>query len=426
MTGSTHNLLLHGIFQRLRAAGLSLGIRDFLDGVDALHLYPEPFQALAGVQAEREDTSNVFRKHEKPVHRIRQRNELVWLLQTLWARTPEERRIVYNVVTLDIGLPSTKLILDFRDQVLETPGSPEDELRPEPLPKSPFTEQTNTDDPETVTENQEAGSATSNASDNKETELQEAPKPTPETIKADVVVNEDCDVTLPKLQYEPNTDNYSYSMLEDPVISSRWLLTLWRRMFRPVLEPDDREIDLVETVKSIAETGLLLHPVMKQSRVNTAKLLVLIDVSEAMAPWRSFETAFVESLDTRLSRLGKVNISYFNGVPGKTVYQHRARREPQALKKLLNKFTGSPMLIIGEAGAARLQWKPIMAERMGNMLNQVNNSGISSVVWINPMTMQRWNGSYMDLLRGHQHVHCIELNTESLLKGIDIMRGMKA
>lgn len=403
--------ILHGLVMRFREAGLKLSVRDYLDGLQALQRFPEPFSALQGVIAGRDRGDDGSVRFEAGIVRIRQREEIVWFCQTMWARSDEERRIVRDIVTREIGLAHPGIMLEALTRLQGTdtlswwphqdrpPTTPD----PPPAPKSRD---------ETVAEERPARAPT---------EAYVSAEP-PVDGGLSLAIEEAAGLPVPSPPAPPEDTAQRYVFDPEPLISSLWLTALWRRLFRPVRRIDHREIDAEETVRRAIRNAGLLEPAFKLRRVNAARLLVLVDVSVAMAPWIPFEETLSQTLMGSGSRLAEVGLAYFSGMPRETVYQTPTLQRPVPMERLFTAFRGAPVLVFGEAGAAVAPRRDF-AERLDHFLGQATALDVKPLVWINPMPAQRWQPLMKDRLATYPHAHLLPLDGESLLRAVDILRG---
>jgi len=424
MSAEIAPLLLYGVFQKLREAGIPLQIRDYLDGLKALRLYGglEPFQILAGVTSQKPpDLKGVYGKN-----RLRVGAELVWLCQLLWARSQEERSIVERVITIEIGLPSPGSIRKLRDLLISPGLNPEAESQSEPTAVVPFETVKPPGESDQIAADKH-GESGKEESEQNEIEANSEDQQKSYKIPVEVVSSEERregDISLPPLNAPAIQDNLIFLPSETQIISSLWLLALWRRFFVPVRKRNATEIDPAATVRSVARNGRIVAPVMKLRRTNAARLLLLIDSSEAMIPWLQFETALVESLTPSLSRLSAVDIRYFNGVPGLKLFAERTLRKSETIEEVLQRSSGSPLLVVGEAGVVRPRTDAHFGHRLERLLALAGEFENRPLIWVNPMPGRRWRGSLMDRLSNRPNVYSIELNPEALLRAVDLMRGV--
>ncbi len=428
MTTLNGTLLLSGIFRALRAAGIPLSIRNYLDGVWALTYYQEPFVALKGVQPTASDADFVTGGvRDTPLHRIKLRKELVWLCETLWARSEDERKVIRDTITRTIGLPpaqwTEKLLQLGRDALVNT-HSPD--LPPtSPIRQKEIEEEKKRQDRIRRGQNEEMqegekkvskGGGTKKGGD---TNIVGCEKP----ISRPVEFADDGDMSIPDLRDIPIFKGREFVLSSTQLVSPLWLTALWRRLFVPIRRPDLRDIDPAETVRMAARVGCILRPSMRMMRVNDAKLLVLIDVGYGMAPWFDFINSLVKSLEINKGRAGTISTAFFTGAPGDRVYVSRDLSKPVRLSNLLREMSSSPVLIFGQAGVLGTPQLDL-SKRIDTFFLELAESGLKPLVWINPMPRKRWLAGEMPRIIKKQNTTAFELNAESLLRAVDVLRGI--
>ena len=174
--------------------------------------------------------------------------------------------------------------------------------------------------------------------------------------------------------------------------------------------------------------GVLPRPVLRPCRRNTAKLLVLADVSPSMAPWLPFLRVLEASL--AYGRLGDAALGWFANVPGSslqvaappqaTVARQTVRQE--SLRELLRHFAGGALLVLSDAGSARGLQSRRRVSRTKAFLDTAANLGIE-VVWINPMPERRWGGSSAAQIARVGPVLMLPLDGVNLSRAVDYLRG---
>lgn len=87
------------IVHALREAGMQISVREVLEGIAALETIPDPFGYLSTVTARTNSEQAPNRQ------RLAKRDQLVWLVQTLWARSEAEREIVRRTIEHKIARP---------------------------------------------------------------------------------------------------------------------------------------------------------------------------------------------------------------------------------------------------------------------------------------------------------------------------------
>ena len=105
-------------------------------------------------------------------------------------------------------------------------------------------------------------------------------------------------LALPPLNLSSRTwERFIYN--PQTVISQRELAVVWRRLRKLTRTGPRLELDVQSTIRERCHSGVLARPVLRPYRRNTARLLVLVDVSPSMAPWRPFIQTLVDSACAR-------------------------------------------------------------------------------------------------------------------------------
>lgn len=415
MSKPEDKLLLYGIFLRLRAVGMELSTRDYLDGLDALMICPEPF-SLLDTLALKENTDLAF--SQQHLGRIRERPTLVWFIETLWARTPAERLIVDKVLSRDLPLPSSSLALTLRKEIHRVEHSQHTPMELIYGPYSPWQKEDDKQVDETKKPSilEEETKKAFNQKDTSETIDTQS-----DTINTDIS-EEDGDLLLPDLTQEKAVSG-AYMLSESFLVSPLWLLSLWRRFSLPVLKTDPTHIDINATVAQASKIGAVLSPVFKQRAVNKAKLLVLLDNNPAMMPWQGFQKELIQSLALELSRLNDVKIFYFDQAPGNYLFSNKNLLASRPTEKVLEESRDYSLLVFGDLGAATQVSGHKVQRRITKFLDLMERGDRRTVLWVNPMPKARWQQSQMSLLQGRNYIHAVELHAEALLEGVDFLRG---
>jgi len=413
---------------------MPIGLREYFLGLRALKYYQNPFKFL-DVEPSLTNSLDSEKDEMLPLFINKQRAKLIWFCQTLWARTSEEKQIIFQAIVHEVSQPENGLTLkclrqyDLMKSNRKTKLSKKKKVRylyDEPEPTYPFLKQ------ETKNEKVQAEpikhlkeSKKKNESKNeKDKNKSSAFRGKNEEFGVDVIGNSKSkfNMSLPELNDNLPLEKESFIIQLKSNIPELWLLELWRRLFKPTKLPEYRRVDVVETVRKIAITGTLLSPVMETRFVNKAKLLVFVDISEAMQPWSVFEAMLVNTLTSNLSRMPETKIYYFDGAPGDEVYKTKGLQVPKKLCDLLKDHEGDSILIFGEAGAAQGHFTQRMASRIKNFILSIRNR-IAQVIWINPMPTERWQSEFKILINGCNKIHACELKEQSLLRAIDLIKA---
>ena len=360
---------LLGLFRGLVATGLPIGVRDYLDGLRAL-------QGGFGFDG---------------------REGLRRLAQHLWARSDAERRLIDSwfdaVPVVDTGLA------DPIEQLLSV--SQGTSRRPDPL-------STATDAAPEV-DAQQMNQATEDA------------VTAPRARISFASVREGSGLPVPRQDVAPPIGE-AYVLQPQQPISARELTVLWRRFRRGTRQGACTELDLTGSVRERCRRGLLLKPVLRPRRSNSARLLILADTSASMDPWRPWLETLAESL--LLGRFARAEMHYFNNLPRKQLFATPGLTDQQPRDEVLRRNVGAALLVVSDAGSARGFLNRRRATQTSDFLAAAARL-FPTGLWLNPMPRERWAGNTAALVAKSPSITMLPLDAASLLRGIDILRGNK-
>lgn len=368
-------LPLHGMFLELLAHGVPLGVRDYLDGLAAL-------QAGAGGQTTAD---------------LRQ------LAETLWTRHPAEAALVRRWFET---LPPTPAPWLAPLDALLGPHPSQDAGNA--APRGP--------DPGPLAPQHEAPSA---AAPSAPPTAGEAP-----TASARIAVGAASDadgLALPQVLAEPLLAE-DYLMEAQPAVTLRQLAVLWRRWRAGQRSGPRTELDVAATIRQRCAQGALGAPVMRARRRNAARLLVLADASDSMAPWQPFLRTLEQSL--ALGRLGGWELRWFANVPRRQVHLAADLLQAQPRDEWLAQASGAALLVVSDAGAARGLLNRRRVQLTAEFV-QAAAAHTRQLVWINPMPQHRWAGSTAAQVAADARVAMLPLSATDLLRAVDLLRGHK-
>lgn len=393
---------------KLRAAGLAISVGDLLSGLDALARLEAPFLTLDPIMRNPSSESRVrLRKAD--------RTRLVWLVQTLWARSDEECEIVQRVVEGAIApVPSDRtLALAQHLGFVQAENDDSGPKRPGPRPTIPLEDliakadadadaKTPTDEPDDCNPAGQAeptplGGPGASARGGR---ARAAPLRVPVPIIRDATLVRDPTVSLE----------------DKPAVDELALAAIWRRFRQPHLVADPRRIDDEATVRATIAAGGDLRIVQATRRVNRARLAAFIDTGTAMAPWRTWMRLLRETLEPTASRLEEAHVIDFAGIPDAATLHPKSTSDGKHVK-----LSGLPLLIFGEAGAARPA--PLDAgRRLDAFIAAAAKRNLSPIVWINPMPQTRWPDWFRARIGVVPNTTAHELTREELMRAIDRLR----
>ena len=373
--------LLLGLFRELKAHGVPVGVRDYLDGVEALRL------------GFGQDSRAALRD----------------LAVALWGRSDEERRLIsrwFDVLPAPDPTLTAAIEADLSGLIApDVPGAPRDA----PPPGAPGGHTPASGDASrptaTLPEAQAAAEAEARAG----------------TARvAFSATREGSGLPVPRLATSPPIGE-DYVLTPQPLISPRDLAVLWRRYRRSTRHGPRTEMDLAATLRERCRRGLLCHPVCRPRRSNSARLLILADASPSMDPWRPFLATLAESLP--LGRLAQAGLHYFNNLPRRVVFATPGLGQPASRDEILRRHAGAGLLLVSDAGSARGVLNRRRALQTAAFLEDAR-SLFPTAVWLNPMPRSRWAGTTAGLIADGP-VPMLPLDAAHLLRAIDILRGTK-
>lgn len=350
------DLVLIGLFRHLVERGFPLGLRDYRDALFAL------------------------RSGEGAL----QRERLLWLCRTLWARTDEEATWIERL---------------FR----EFPRPSEAELAPWLAPEPPAT-----------------GAAPQSSAARRDS----AQTPSPATQEIPELRFQSAGQTgaaLPRAVLAAGVEEpFVYTAW--PIVSLRSMIICWRRFRRTQRAGRSAEVDVAATVQEKCRTGVLRSPVFAPARQNQARVLVLVDASASMSPWAGFFRILEESLAE--SRLRWSRVLYFENVPSDELYETESFLRPVAVQTLLRENPGTPLMVVSDAGAARggSNRKRVRSTRE---FFAAAGAAWRPAAWVNPMPRARWAATSAEQIARIPHLSMLELNEEGMLAAVDTLRGLR-
>lgn len=366
---------LLGLFRELIANGVPLGTRDYLEGLEALRteLVDQTLSACS-------------------------RARLCELTQLLWARSDEERRLITR--WFEAVPPTAATAIDAFEASAATHDVQAPSRRPSVHPPTASAPGAPRDDP---------------AAPQGEARRIAGPKARVSFAGS----GETGGIPVPRLMAEPILFE-DYVLQPKALISSRELSVLLRRYRRASRHGPRRELDVQATIRARCRDGQLRAPIYRAQRTNTARLVVLADVSPSMAPWSSFLDTLADSL--ALGRLDQT-LRYFSNLPRRQLFLSPDMRQAEPLDTALQAYAGASLLVISDAGAARSVLNRRRAARSLDFLEEAGQL-FPTIVWLNPMPEARWGHTTAELIaRGPARM--LPLSPANLSLTIDVLRGNK-
>lgn len=181
-----------------------------------------------------------------------------------------------------------------------------------------------------------------------------------------------------------------YSLLDDYFpVTKRQMKQSWRYLRRLVREGLPTELDVEATVAKTVRQGILFEPVLIPPRVNRTDLVLLIDREGSMVPFHALSQQLLQTA-TRGGRLRQTRVFYFHDYVDEYVYRHPALIDAQSIDEMLAEAEErAAILIISDGGAARGSFDQIRVERTQAWIEKLQKSA-KYLAWLNPMPSDSW------------------------------------
>ncbi|MBE7385174.1 MAG: hypothetical protein F6J95_027675 [Leptolyngbya sp. SIO1E4] len=212
-------------------------------------------------------------------------------------------------------------------------------------------------------------------------------QPSLEEAKAPVAIK----TGLAGLPEVANTDDLVLTPTQLP-LPQRTVLDSWRLLRRPLREGIRHELDLEATIRQITQEGYFSDVVMRPVKSKRVELMVLVDDSNVMLPFRPALQPLVEAIENH--QITPATLYRFTTFPDEYVYDWQTPTRAVPLDRVLSRMhpRRTIVLIWGDAGAT--QTNPVDGHRQGLMTFLTRLSPcIRSLIWLNPLPPQRWSGT---------------------------------
>lgn len=204
-------------------------------------------------------------------------------------------------------------------------------------------------------------------------------------------------------------------------LTPRQMKQSWRYLRQRVREGPPVELDVAATVQRTAEAGVLYDFVLRPRRVNRAELVLLLDQEGSMVPFHAFSRRLAETA-VRGGKLGQADVYYFQNCPDAYLYRDPHFNDAVAVDAVLDELhpTRSAVLIFSDAGAARHRFDAGRVMATEAFLERVQ-SAARRLAWLNPMPVGRWPGSSAAAIA--RRVPMFEISRRGLQDAISVLRG---
>jgi uncharacterized protein with von Willebrand factor type A (vWA) domain len=211
-------------------------------------------------------------------------------------------------------------------------------------------------------------------------------QPPPEQQQAPIAVK----TGLPSL---PKVDETGLHLTPTNLpLSTRTMLDSWRFLRRPQRDSTRNEMDLEATIERICREGYFSDVAMRPLLSKRAELIVLVDDSNVMLPYRPALQPLVSAIAAR--QLAPATLYRFTTYPEDYLYDWQSPTKAIPLTQVLSRLhpRRSIVMIWSEAGAT--QTNPLDDHRRGlfAFLTRLTPC-LRTLLWLNPLPPHRWPGT---------------------------------
>jgi uncharacterized protein len=191
----------------------------------------------------------------------------------------------------------------------------------------------------------------------------------------------------------PEVDETGLSLTPSQMpLPRRVVLDSWQLLRRPLREGTRNELDVDATIRCITREGYFSDVVMRPIKNKRVELIVLVDDSNVMLPFRPALEPLVNAIATQ--QITPATLYRFTTYPDEYLYDWQQPTQAIALDQALAKMHSrrTIVLIWGDAGAT--QTNPPEDHRKGLMSFLTRLSPcVRSLIWLNPLPPHRWIGT---------------------------------
>ena len=211
-----------------------------------------------------------------------------------------------------------------------------------------------------------------------------------------------------------------YQLVPRPPISRREMSGIWRHLRAMKRTGPLVELDVEATVHLAGRLGHFIGPVLRPRRQNQVRLLILVDRSALMTPFRPYVDVAVEGI-RRSGLAGRTTIYYFDRIPSGYLSPDVDFSTHRPVQDVLQDHArGSAVLIVGDAGAAEEVYRARRFEETLHFLKTLRQHTYL-YAWLNPFPANRWLGSTAEAIASRITMH--PMNREGLIDAVNVLRG---
>jgi uncharacterized protein len=338
------------------------------------------------------------------------RERLVFMCQTLWAKSTDEQRQIAEI--FELILPpslSEKELIEYLNAVEKESGQP-GKIKAPAQHTAP-----------------EAASPSSIESRKApEDQLQPAPSDVPSArIQHRLNFTAQSSPTEIDLPAPPVRDwpiNPDIDFIGQLPITRRNMKTSWRYLRQMRRIGQRVELDIPGTIEQTYKQGVMLEPVLMPRRTNQAQLLILTDEGGSMVPFRQTTKALLES--AAQGGLWRVTFYFFHDIPLLYLFNNPLMRQKHAkeIDEAVESFSGAGVLILSDGGAARGNLDENRVKQTANFLKKLRERRLN-IAWLNPVPAERWVGTTAERIREECGMKMMNYDRIGLDAAVAALRG---
>lgn len=337
------------------------------------------------------------------------RKKLLFLCQTLWAKSREEQEIVAEVFDLVLPPVFSPQELDMYLNEREQEMQPHAEERVAPVTRQPpSVPPSDSGAPSLSSKTDVPGSATITAA---------------QSQKLNIVPRASAfEIHLPEPRVRDWPINPAWDFVSQLPLTKRQLKGAWRYLRRMRRSGQRIELDIESTIEQTYRQGVLLEPVLMARRTNQARLLLLVDEGGSMIPFRHLTQALIES--AQQSGLAEVVVRYFHDMPLRYFFRapQMSQQHAEKLETVLENFANSSVLILSDGGAARGTLDENRVSQSITFLRKIRRQR-AFVTWLNPTPKSRWANTTAAMIEDQGRVKMLSYDRAGVDAAVRALRG---
>ncbi len=336
------------------------------------------------------------------------RQELIFLCQTLWAKSPEEQSQIAEALQAVLPKELTERELQSLMKVLEDAVGESDRYGTDKRKESEGSGSSGAEEPDRPVE--ESGDL------DPDRHKTSNPNTTINFVRG--LAPTDINIPIPAIQTRPISRRLDFA--GQLPVTKRQLKRAWRYYRRMQRIGQPVELDVTATIERMYQQGIYLDPVLIPRRSNLAQMLMLVDEGGSMIPFRPITQALLES--ARQSGLARVSTYFFHNVVINLLFSDSKLNSPRPLDNVLAEFIGDGALVISDAGAARGNSDMHRVEQTKRFIQMVRRF-TSNIAWLNPTPESRWRGTTAEAIRDECAVAMFTFDRIGVNAAVDVLRG---